>query len=159
MSYQMENAALAARRGEDATYLTTHTVGFRDGCRSGYVARDGRVYRVGPAGHADGRYPYGESVTDVTEEAAAAAEALADSARFAESWRDNHAELLALLGGRVSSAYMVADGVNRAMIHCPDDADWRTYPAVIAERARSLGYFVELHPSPLNCGHITAVRD
>jgi len=55
----------AARRGEDLDMTVTHTMGHRAGCRSGYLARGGRVYRVGPAGH-DGA-PYGERERDAMD--------------------------------------------------------------------------------------------
>jgi len=69
--YPTEAAAAALLAGQSYDDRTTYTIGMRAGCVDGVFIRDGRIWKTCPAGHADGRYPYGERTADVTEAAMA----------------------------------------------------------------------------------------
>lgn len=133
-----------------------YSIGMRSGERDGYVVDAGRVYEHGPAGHADGRYPYGHAVRDVTEEALRREEAHIDAAKWFAAWRSRHPILARIkLGCHYTR---VEDGVCDAHVPLRGGADWRTAGEIIAALLRAVGYEVELHPSPINAGKITARR-
>lgn len=146
---------------ESGEYYDLRTPAYDDGLRSGerdgLVVENGRIFKHGPAGHADGRYPYGHTVRDVTEEALRSEEARREADERYTVWRCRH-PVLDRLG--VGCHYTrVAHGVRRAHVPTRGGDDWREAGEKLAHTLRAAGYEVELHRSSLNAGKITARRE